>query len=148
MSKKILEYKGFQGSVEFALEAGVLHGKILLIDDLVTYEADNITELNEAFRESVDDYLATCQELGVQPNKPFSGTFNVRIGAILHRDLARQAQREDKSINDFVREAIDCHLNGRHQEVHHHYNDHLGYETSFKVESQRPARMVHLRSVQ
>lgn len=148
MSKKILEYKGFQGSVEFALEAGVLHGKILLIDDLVTYEADNITELNEAFKESVDDYLATCQELGVQPNKPFSGTFNVRIGAILHRDLARQAQREDKSINDFVREAIDCHLNGRHQEVHHHYNDHLGYETSFKVESQRPARMVHLRSVQ
>ncbi|WP_458373039.1 type II toxin-antitoxin system HicB family antitoxin [Pseudomonas laurylsulfatiphila] len=147
MSKKILEYKGFQGSVEFALEAGVLHGKILLIDDLVTYEADNITELNEAFKESVDDYFATCEELGVPPNKPFSGTFNVRIGASLHRDLARQAQREDKSINDFVREAIDCHLNGRHQEVHHHYNDHLGYETSFKVESQRPA-MVHLRSVQ
>lgn len=148
MSKKILEYKGFQGSVEFALEAGVLHGKILLIDDLVTYEADNITELNEAFKESVDDYLATCKELGLPPNKPFSGTFNVRIGASLHRDLARQAQREDKSINDFVREAIDCHLNGRHQEVHHHYNDHLGYETSFKVESHQPAKVVHLRSVQ
>jgi predicted HicB family RNase H-like nuclease len=148
MSKKILEHNGFQGSVEFALEAGVLHGKILLIDDLVTYEADNITDLNEAFKESVDDYLETCKELGLPPNKPFSGTFNVRIGATLHRDLARQAQREEKSINDFVREAIDCHLNGRHQEVHHHYESHQGYETSFTVHERRPTQRVVLRAVQ
>jgi predicted HicB family RNase H-like nuclease len=148
MSKKILEYKGFQGSVEFSLEAGVLHGKILLIDDLVTYEADNITDLNDAFIDSVDDYLATCEQLGVQPNKPFSGTFNVRIGATLHRDLARQAQREEKSINDFVREAIDCHLNGRHHEVHHHYASASGYTASFQVETSVSAEKVLLSTVQ
>lgn len=148
MSKKILEYKGFQGSVDFSLDAGVLHGKILLIDDLVTYEADNITDLNAEFQESVDDYIATCKDLGVEPNKPFSGTFNVRIGPTMHRDLAKQAQREEKSINDFVREAIDCHLNGRHQEVHHHYSERPGYEASFTVPKAQSARQVHLRSVQ
>lgn len=147
MTKKILEYKGFQGSVEFSLENNVLFGKILNIDDLVTFEGDDVKGLNESFLESVDDYIQTCADLGTEPNRPYSGTFNVRIGATLHRDLARQAAREDKSINDFVREAIDCHLNGRHQEVHHHYAELPGYETSFTVLEKRPAQRVHLRAV-
>jgi predicted HicB family RNase H-like nuclease len=145
--KKILEYKGFQGSVEFSLESNVLFGKILHIEDLITFEGDDVKGLNESFTESVDDYLATCVEIGVEPNRPYSGTFNVRIGAALHRDVARQAVREDKSINDFVREAIDCHLNGRHHEVHHHYEGGIGYEASFKVQEKRPAQRVHLRAV-
>lgn len=147
MTKKILEYKGFQGSVEFSLENNVLFGKILNIDDLVTFEGDDVKGLNESFLESVDDYLQTCAELGTEPNRPYSGTFNVRIGATLHRDLARQAAREEKSINDFVKEAVDCHLNGRHHEVHHHYPELPGYETSFTVQEKRPAQRVHLRAV-
>lgn len=147
MSKKILEHKGFQGSVEFSLENNVLFGKILHIDDLVTFEGDDVQGLYTAFVESVDDYLETCAQLGTEPNRPYSGTFNVRIGPTLHRDLARQATREDKSINDFVREAIDCHLNGRHQEVHHHYTGLPGYEGSFTVPKARPAQRVHLRAV-
>jgi len=147
MTKKILEYKGFQGSVEFSLENNVLFGKILNIDDLVTFEGDDVKGLNESFLESVDDYIQTCADLGTVPNRPYSGTFNVRIGANLHRDLARQAAREEKSINDFVKEAIDCHLNGRHQEVHHHYPEFPGYETSFTVQEKRPAQRIHLRAV-
>lgn len=147
MTKKILEYKGFQGSVDFSLQDNVLYGKILHIEDLVTFEGDDVKGLHEAFLESVDDYLQTCAELGTSPNRPFSGTFNVRIGPNLHRDLVKQAAREDKSINDFVREAIDCHLNGRHQEVHHHYDALHGYETSFFVPEKKKAQIFHLRAV-
>lgn len=147
MSKKILEHKGFQGSVEFSLENNILFGKILHIDDLVTFEADNIKDLHDSFVESIEDYLETCKELGTEPNKPFSGTFNVRIGTSLHREVARHASREDKSINDVVREAIDCHLYGRHQEIHHHYPELPSYETSFKVHERRPTQRVTLRAV-
>lgn len=121
MSKKILEYKGFQGSVEFSLENNLLFGKILHIEDLVSFEADDIKGLQASFEESVEDYLKTCEELGVVPDKPYSGTLNVRIGPALHRQAARQAAAEEKSINDLIREAVDCHVNGRHQEIHHHY---------------------------
>lgn len=148
MSKKILEYKGFQGSVDFSIESNVLFGKILHIEDLVTFEGDDVKGLHEAFIESVDDYLKTCKDLGTLPNRPFSGTFNVRIGPALHRDLVKQATREDKSINDFVKEAIDCHLNGRHQEVHHHYDALPGYETSFFVPEKKRAQVLTFRTVQ
>jgi predicted HicB family RNase H-like nuclease len=147
MSKKILEYKGFQGSVEFSLENNILYGKILHIDDLISFEADSPAGLYDSFVESVEDYLETCVELGVEPNKPFSGTFNVRIGRDLHREAARNASREDKSLNDFVKDAIECHIHGRHQEVHHHYPEQVDYEGSFTVHERRTTQKVFLRVV-
>lgn len=150
MSKQILEYKGFQGSVDFSLEDNILYGKILHIDDLVSYDADSVAEVFEAFKEAVDDYLKMCEETGKAPNKPFSGTFNVRIGVALHRELAKQATREAKSINDVVRESIECHLYGRHQEIHHHYESAPSqtFQVDFVVREAEQARRVHLRAVQ
>ena len=67
-----LEYKGLQGSVEVSLEDNVLHGKILRITDLVTFEAQTPKGLRQAFKQQVDEYLAFCEEEGVAPDKPFS----------------------------------------------------------------------------
>ncbi|GGC87237.1 type II toxin-antitoxin system HicB family antitoxin [Halopseudomonas salina] len=130
-TKKVLEHKGFQGSVDFSIEDGIVHGKILHIADMITYDADSVPELVKAFEEAVDDYLETCEAIGKKPDKPFSGTFNVRIGAPLHMAVAKTAAREDKSVNEFVREALDCHVNGRHQEIHHHYQPPADYTAEY-----------------
>jgi len=58
MSEQRLEYKGYQGSVEVSLEDDVLHGKILRITDLVTFEAKTPDGLQQAFKQEVDEYLA------------------------------------------------------------------------------------------
>ncbi|MDG4226204.1 type II toxin-antitoxin system HicB family antitoxin [Pseudomonas aeruginosa] len=142
---KTLEYKGFQGSVDFEAETDVMYGKILHINDLVTYEADSPKELRLAFEESVDDYIDTCKALGVEPEKPFSGSFNIRIGAQLHKDLAKFAARKDSSINEIIKEAVNCHINGRHNEIHyHHYADsEFEYESFISVNrSNRPQLRV------
>jgi len=120
-SSKVLEYNGYQGSIEVDPQDELLHGRILHINDLITYDADDIRSLKASFEEAVDDYLATCAAIGKQPDKPCSGTFNVRIGSALHLAVIKCATREGKTLNDFVREALDCHVNGRHQEIHHHY---------------------------
>ena len=57
MIEEKLHYRGFTGSIEYSEAANVFHGKILDIKDLVTYEADSISELNCAFMEVVDDYV-------------------------------------------------------------------------------------------
>jgi predicted HicB family RNase H-like nuclease len=75
-----MEYKGYQGSIEVSLEDNVLHGKILHIVDLVTFEAQTPDGLRQAFEGEVDEYLTFCEEEGVAPDKPFKGTFNVRVG--------------------------------------------------------------------
>lgn len=142
---KVLEYKGFQGSVEFSVEDGVIHGKVLHINDLISYEADNLPQLISAFEEAVDDYVDTCAEIGKVPDKPFSGTFNVRIGPALHKAAARAAAREDKKMNEFIKEAIDCHVNGRHQEIHHHYESEADYLGEYEILRAPRGRHVELK---
>jgi predicted HicB family RNase H-like nuclease len=67
-----LEYKGYQGSVEVSLEDDVLHGKILRITDLVTFEAKTPDGLRRAFEQQVNEYMGFCEDEGVVPDKPFS----------------------------------------------------------------------------
>lgn len=100
-----LKYKGYLGTIEPDLETGELFGKLAFIRDLVTYEADTLPELEKAFRESVNAYLEACEQEGRAPDKPFKGTFNVRIPPELHRKAALCAG--EKSLNQFVREAIE-----------------------------------------
>ncbi len=89
-----LKYKGYIGSIETSLEDNCLFGKILFIKALVSYEGKTVAELDAAFHEAVDDYLATCQSLGQTPEKPCKGSFNVRVGHELHLAAALAAARK------------------------------------------------------
>ncbi|MGI0119631.1 type II toxin-antitoxin system HicB family antitoxin [Zooshikella sp. RANM57] len=78
-----LSYKGYHGSVEISTEDNILFGKVLFISPLVNYEGETVKELQEAFKEAVDDYLEDCKAQGVEPEKPCKGSFNKTRG-ILH----------------------------------------------------------------
>ncbi|CAH9018726.1 type II toxin-antitoxin system HicB family antitoxin [Candidatus Nitrosacidococcus sp. I8] len=80
-----LEYKDYLGTIEPDLKTGALFGKLEFIRDLVTYEGETLKLLEQAFQQSVDEYLESCAELDKIPDKPLKGTFNVRINPELHR---------------------------------------------------------------
>ncbi len=103
---RTLQYKGYTGSVEVSIEDGCLFGKIQFINDLVSYEGQTVDELRESFRNAVDGYLDMCKELKEKPEKPFKGSFNVRIGSELHREAARAAREEGISLNEFVAKGV------------------------------------------
>jgi predicted HicB family RNase H-like nuclease len=105
-----LQYNDYFGSVHFSAEDEVFFGKILGIDDLVTYEGTSAKALKKAFREAVEDYLETCKELGKEPNKTYKGTFNVRIPTELHKAAALFALRNNISLNDFIKTAVNFAL--------------------------------------
>lgn len=104
--KETFSYKGYFGSAEVSQEDECFAGQILYIDDLIMYEGDTYKELEQAFQASVDDYLAFCDEVGKEPQKTYSGSFNIRIGAVLHRQAVRTAALLDISLNEFVRNSI------------------------------------------
>jgi predicted HicB family RNase H-like nuclease len=74
----MMEYKGYVGKVELDDEANILHGEVINIRDVITFEGASVDEIQNAFRESVDDYLDFCAQRGEAPEKPFSGKFVVR----------------------------------------------------------------------
>jgi predicted HicB family RNase H-like nuclease len=108
--KQHLEYKGYVGSVEVDLAENFLHGRLCFIRDVVAYRSADIASLKTAFENAVDDYLATCAELGDAPDVPCKGSFNVRVGPELHQAIALASAREDVTLNEWVRKACELRL--------------------------------------
>lgn len=133
MNKKTLSYNDYYGSIECEVDEGILHGKILHVRDLITYESDSLPGLKKEFEAAVDDYLETCKALGRNPDKPYSGTFNVRIGLDLHRDLAVYSANREKSLNLVVTEAIRAKLNPKVDELHVNHDHNVHHEHEIKV---------------
>jgi len=102
----MMEYKGYLGRVEYDDEAGVFHGEVINLRDVITFQGETVQELRTAFQESVDDYLAFCVERNEEPERPYSGTFTVRVPPELHRDVALQARLRKKSLNSWVAELM------------------------------------------
>jgi predicted HicB family RNase H-like nuclease len=109
-----MEYKGYIGSVYYSDEDEVFHGKLEGIRDLVTYEGTDVASLKRSFREAVDDYLATCKRRKKEPQVPFRGTFNVRVGPELHKRAAVYAAEHGKKLNAVVGEALREYLEAVH----------------------------------
>ena len=65
-----MEYKGYVGKVEFDDAASIFHGEIVNTRDVITFHGRSVDEMREAFRESVDDYLAFCAERGEESEAP------------------------------------------------------------------------------
>jgi predicted HicB family RNase H-like nuclease len=103
----MMRYKGYIGRVEFDAEAGILHGEVVGIRDVVTFQGESVGQVEQAFRDSVDDYLAFCSQRGEPPNRPCSGNFVLRIDSELHRKVDMLARTSGKSLNAWVAECLN-----------------------------------------
>ena len=63
----MMEYKGYIGKVEIDDEVGVLYGEVINVRDVITFEGTSVEEVQQAFHESVEDYLEFCAERGESP---------------------------------------------------------------------------------
>lgn len=106
----MMTYKGYIGDIEYDSEAKIFHGEVVNTRDVITFQGTSVDELEEAFRDSIDDYLSWCDEEGVGPEKPYSGKFNLRLSPELHREVAIAARKLNRSINAFVEKAIEDEL--------------------------------------
>lgn len=66
----MLEYKGYQATVEFDDETGIFHGEVTHLRDVITFQGTSVDELRVAFRDSIDDYLEWCETSGKAAGKP------------------------------------------------------------------------------
>ncbi len=109
----ILKYKDYEGTAEIDMTRGVCRGKVLFINDLITYEAANPLDLKKEFEAAIDDYVETCIELDRTPQKPLKGLFNVRVSPELHRAAVLRAATDNVSLNDVAIRALDAYVNAR-----------------------------------
>lgn len=102
----MMKYKGYIGHVIYDDEAKLLHGEVINIRDVVTFQGYSVDELETAFQESVDDYLEMCAERGEKPDKPFSGRFVLRMDPELHKESFLAAKAVGKSLNAWITDTL------------------------------------------
>lgn len=110
-------FKKYGGVISYSDEDGLFVGSLHGINDLVTFEGDSVANLKAAFKEAVDDYLASCEAMGKQPKKVYKGQFKVRVAAPLHRLAALHAAQQRITLNKWVENAMKKALERSADEV-------------------------------
>jgi predicted HicB family RNase H-like nuclease len=119
----MMKYKDCVGHVIYDGEAKIFHGEVMGLRDVITFlsspssyagatadrsassgcrQGSTVKELEKAFKDSIDDYLAFCKERGEKPEKTFSGNLRIRIDPNLHAQLALEASTHSKSLNTLI----------------------------------------------
>lgn len=102
----VMNYRGYSARIEYSDEDQLLIGHIAGIHDVIGFCGESITELRQAFEEAVDDYLDTCERLGREPQKAYSGKLSLRLKPALHASVAAKAELAQKSINQWVSDIL------------------------------------------
>ena len=101
----MLEYKGYIGTIE--ADDGVFVGRVAGLRDVITFEGESFSEVSQAFRDSIDDYLNFCAARGEAPDRPYSGKIPLRVDPEVHRKAAALAQAEGVSLNQWIARRIE-----------------------------------------
>ena len=102
-----MTYRGYSARVEFDAEDRIFVGHLARVRDIVGFHGASVAELEAAFHEAVDDYLAACKKLGQEPNKPFSGRVMLRLPPEVHARASARATVEGVSFNQWAAKVLE-----------------------------------------
>jgi predicted HicB family RNase H-like nuclease len=104
----MMEYKGYAaGAIDFEPKEKTFSGTVAGLRDVIHFEGRTATEVERAFRESIDSYLELCAESGQQPDRPFNGKILLRTKPELHRKAALRAAVEGVSLSRWISRQIE-----------------------------------------
>ncbi len=107
MNNSVMRHKGYSAAIRFSEEDGVFVGRILGINDIVSFHGDSVDEIRRQFAVALDSYLSDCEEMGREPERPYSGKLNLRLTPEYHKAIAFEAESSGLSINDVVVAALE-----------------------------------------
>ncbi|MFZ2288661.1 MAG: type II toxin-antitoxin system HicB family antitoxin [Halopseudomonas yangmingensis] len=100
--KNMMSIDGYKAVIEFDPEIELFRGEFIGLNGGADFYARDIEGLKREGAESLRIFLQMCSEDGVEPRKPFSGRFNVRVPPELHADMVAAAAAAGQSLNQWV----------------------------------------------
>ncbi|MES2018020.1 MAG: type II toxin-antitoxin system HicB family antitoxin [Pseudomonadota bacterium] len=101
-----MSYKGYLARIEFVPRDDLFVGRVLGINDSISFHGATVTDLANDFHHAIDHYIADCKASGRQAEKPASGKVLLRIAPEVHAAVTIAAQASGKSLNQWVAEAL------------------------------------------
>jgi len=107
----IMEIDSYKAKIEYDPELDQFRGEILGLNGSADFYGKTPASLRKEFKNSLKVFLEVCEEKGIEPNKNYSGKFNLRITSRLHREIAARATAADISINEWISETLKLSVN-------------------------------------
>ena len=101
-----MNHKGYAARVEYDPEDRIFVGHLAGIRDSVSFHGRTVDELEQAFHEAVQDYLAACRKLKQKPERPASGKVLLRLPPELHAAAIRAADLTGQSLNQWAADTL------------------------------------------
>jgi predicted HicB family RNase H-like nuclease len=108
----ILEYKKYIAVLNFSAEDDAVVGRVVNSNAIIGFHGNHLAELKRAFEDVIDAYLEACEESNIEPEKPYSGKFILRIPTQLHKALSIKAAQEGESLNSLTVALLESGLAG------------------------------------
>ncbi len=102
----LIEIEGFHATVQYDAETEMFHGEFIGLSGGADFYATDVEGLRREGRDSLAVYLEMCSEKGIEPQRQYSGNFNVCLPAELHEVIAIEAASQGKSLNQWVHDAL------------------------------------------
>ena len=99
-------YKGYTANMVFDTEDKIIVGRVLDIDDIISFHGASIAEFETNFHSAIEDYLAASKELDSAPERPASGKVMLRIAPQVHAAALKAASRSGTSLNKWAEAAL------------------------------------------
>lgn len=105
--KNVMTYKGYMAHIEFDPRDNIFVGKVMGIDDSITFHGSTVKELRTDFEAAINHYLADCAATGRTPFKKASGKLMLRISSETHAKSLTAAKASGKSLNQWAAEVFE-----------------------------------------
>jgi predicted HicB family RNase H-like nuclease len=111
--KNVMTYKGYMARIDFDPRDNIFFGKVVGIEDSITFHGDTVEDLIADFQAAVDHYIADCTTMGREILKPASGKLMLRVAPEIHARALTVAKASGKSLNQWAAEVLDkaTHIN-------------------------------------
>jgi predicted HicB family RNase H-like nuclease len=70
LAQRTVAYKGYEGTIEVNTNDYSLYGKILFLDEEISYAGESFAELEDSFKKCVEEHIQSCKDKGEKP--PFA----------------------------------------------------------------------------
>ncbi len=101
-----MKYRGYTAKVEFDDEDNIFVGRVLGIRAIIGFHGETVAELRGNFESLIDFHVDMRERKGEEPEKPYSGKFNVRVSPELHASIAVLADKTGKSMNQWINDKL------------------------------------------
>jgi len=101
-----MTYKGYAARIEYDARDEVFVGRVLGIEERITFHGATDAQVRRDFRAAIEHYLADCAARKRVPQKPYSGKILLRVAPEVHARAALTAEAQGKSLNQWAAEIL------------------------------------------